>query len=318
MKRRSLSEDVIEVMLASLSKNSIKQYDCCLRKWWVYCKSNKEDLYNVSIPKVLSYLMVIFRSGVSYQSLNCHRSALSLILGSRIGSDEKIKRWFKGVFRLRPCIPKYVCTWDPGIVLAYIKQWFPLESLDLRKLTLKTLMLLALTTGQRIQTLFFIKYNNIVLSNEGAEITLTDIQKTSTPRRFLSRLSIPSFTDQPDICPVRCLSHYIKETYKLRKDSDPPNLFLTFKKPHKPASTQTLGRWVKTVMNDSGIDVSVFSSHSTRHAASSKALRAGISTDDILKAVGWANRSQTFARFYNRPLNSTVVQNSFARAVCDV
>lgn len=316
MKRRMIPDDAIEVMIASLAQNSIKQYDSCLQQWWQFCKSHNEDLVSTSIPRIISYLMLIYKKGASYSTLNCHRSALSLIIGSRIGNDDRIRRWFKGVYRLRPCIPKYTNTWDPATVLSYLKHWYPLEALDIRKLTLKTAMLLALTTGQRVQTLSLIKYNNIKEYEGGIDIILTDIQKTSAPGRFMNKLSLPFFISNPDICPVKTLLQYLEMTKELRENSDCIKLFLTIKRPFKPASTQTISRWLKLVMKDSGIDVQNFSPHSTRHAASSRAYRSGLTTDSILRAVGWSNRSSTFARHYNRPLsNEDNVQNSFARAV---
>lgn len=67
-------------------------------------------------------------------------------------------------------------------------------------------------------------------------------------------------------------------------------------------------------MADSGVDVSVFSSHFTRPASTSCALCGGVTVDGILKAVGW---SATFARHYNRPLIVNVSeQEHVARAVC--
>ncbi|CAG5009444.1 unnamed protein product [Parnassius apollo] len=46
----------------------------------------------------------------------------------------------------------------------------------------------------------------------------------------------------------------------------------------------------------------VSESHSTRHAATSAANRADLNLDLIRKTAGWSNNSETFARFYNRPL----------------
>ena len=56
-------------------------------------------------------------------------------------------------------------------------------------------------------------------------------------------------------------------------------------------------------MSSAGIDTKVFSAHSTRGAATSKAKSAGVSTGDILKAANWSTTS-TFCRFYHRPVNS--------------
>lgn len=207
-----------------------------------------------------------------------------------------MKRCFKGVFKIRPFAPKYTATWDPNIVLTFLKRWHPLENLDLEKLTKKTAMLLALTKGQRVQTLSVIRHKNVRVSVNGVDIILSDIlKKTSTPRRGLSKY-LYHYIDQPDICPVKSLCHYIEVTKLLRqKDESFDYLFLTFKRPYRRATSQSISRWLKQVMKDSGIDTAIFSSHSTRHAASSQALKQGLTVDNILKAVGWSANSMTFA-----------------------
>lgn len=174
-KRRMVGDTVIDIMIKSLSKNSLKQYDCCIRQWWHYCKENNQELLCASVPKILLYLTSIFNKGASYQTLNCHRSALSLVIGNHIGNDDRMKRWFKGVFKIRPFAPKYTATWDPNIVLTFLKRWHPLENLDLEKLTKKTAMLLALTKGQRVQTLSVIRHKNVRVSVNGVDIILSDI-----------------------------------------------------------------------------------------------------------------------------------------------
>lgn len=312
-----MSNDAVQIMIASLSQNTLKQYNSCLRQWWQFCQLNEIDALEASIPKIVSYLTSVYAKGASYQTLNCHRSALSLIIGTHIGTDDRVKRWFKGIFKLRPTRPKYDSTWDPQCVLSYVKQWYPLDSLVLEKLTKKLAILLALATGQRIQTLFSIHTKNILISNDRVEIVITDILKTSAPGNSGLKISLECFVNQPEICPVKTLLQYLQATSQLRVGEDSLNyLFITFKRPHKKASCQSISRWIREVMRESGIDTSKFSSHSTRHAAASRAHRVGLTVDSILKAVGWSTRSSTFARHYNRPLQSDSDQIMFARAVC--
>lgn len=52
----------------------------------------------------------------------------------------------------------------------------------------------------------------------------------------------------------------------------------------------------------SGGGTSHFSSHSTRYAATSSALRMGISIDTIRKTAGWTENSANFAQYYNKPI----------------
>ena len=98
---------------------------------------------------------------------------------------------------------------------------------------------------------------------------------------------------------VRTLQHYLAITAPLRLDSS--KLFITTTPPFRPASQQTLSRWIRAVLSESGIDSS-FTPHSTRHSATSAAQRGGAAIDSILTAAGWTPSSHVFARFYNRPL----------------
>ena len=75
-------------------------------------------------------------------------------------------------------------------------------------------------------------------------------------------------------------------------------------------SSSTVARWLKLLLEASGIDISMFSTHSVRGASSSAAASAGISISDILKAAGWSSES-TFQWFYYRSTENP----SFGRAV---
>lgn len=112
---------------------------------------------------------------------------------------------------------------------------------------------------------------------------------------------MPYFKDEPSLCVASLIQKYLHLTENLRQPNC-VNLFVTYKKPHGPASRQTLSRWVKDTLRVAGIDANVFKGHSTRHASTSAALRKGISVETIKKCAGWTERSSTFARFYNRPL----------------
>ena len=53
---------------------------------------------------------------------------------------------------------------------------------------------------------------------------------------------------------------------------------ITYKKPHKVVTNSPVVRWVKSLLKDAGIDIGTFfSPHSSRPAASSYGLSAGLS-----------------------------------------
>lgn len=107
--------------MASLSESSFKQYNCALKKWWIFCKDKGLSFYNAEVADIIKFLTVEFDNGASYGSLNGMRSAISLILGSEVGQNEIIKRFFRGLSKLRPLKPMYDSTWDPSLVLDYFR-----------------------------------------------------------------------------------------------------------------------------------------------------------------------------------------------------
>lgn len=299
-------------MVASLSKNTLEQYGVCYKLWWSYCNDNNYDVFDASVAQVVSFLSELYEKGASYGTLNSHRSALSLLLGNDLGSNDCIKRLLKGVFRLRPSLPKYSSTWDPQQVLTHISQWTPNSELSLDKLTKKVVVLLALCTAHRVQTFSLIKLCNIQINDNGVKIIISDIIKTSGIGRDQPILLLPFFRENITICPATALIDYMSMTRDLRPSSC-DHLLITVKRPHKNATAQSISRWIKQALGASGIDVSVFGAHSTRHAATSAARAAGLSVDQIRKTAGWTASSQTFAKFYQRPIVNDI---NFAKSVC--
>ena len=113
--------------------------------------------FTADVSAVLSFLADEFEAGRQYRSLNCYRSALSSMLlpieGTPVGQHPLIVQLPKGMFNLRPPMPRYTCTWDITSVLTLLMSMGSNESLTLKKLTQKLVMLLALVLGQRCSNL---------------------------------------------------------------------------------------------------------------------------------------------------------------------
>lgn len=94
---------------------------------------------------------------MSYESINtarCALSALGIILdGFAVGQHPLVKRFCKGTLNLRPPRVRYKETWDVSKTISYLKTLYPLELLSLKFLTLKLVMLIALTQASRAQSL---------------------------------------------------------------------------------------------------------------------------------------------------------------------
>ena len=64
-----------------------------------------------------------------------------------------------------------------------------------------------------------------------------------------------SLPEDPSLCSMSTLAEYILCTEKLCSSS---KLFISFIRPHKPVTTSTVGRWIKSVLLSAGIDTSVW------------------------------------------------------------
>lgn len=298
-------------MIASISPSTLKQYDKPLRSWWNFCQERKLNLYHPSNKYVLEFLAQVFETANSYGTVNTYRSAISLITTSNVGQDADIKRFFKGVSVLKPQCPKYEFTWDPSLVLSHLASFFPNESIPLENLTKKLVTLLALITAQRVQTLSKIKLGNIIFGNEIVQILIMDRIKTSAINRPQPVLKIPIFREKESLCVYSTLKTYLNRTNNLRRDID-DYLFITIKKPYRQASKESIGRWIKNTLSDSGIDTQIFSAHSVRHSSTSYAKRNGVNIEIIRKTAGWSENSRVFARFYDRPV---LEQSDFANTI---
>ena len=106
------------------------------------------------------------------------RSALSSIIildnGLKFGEQPLVCRCLKGIFELKPALPKYSEIWDVNIVLGYLKN-LPIPCLlSLKELTLKLNMLLCLTTGQRGETIHKLNTEHIQEMEDRYRIIVMD------------------------------------------------------------------------------------------------------------------------------------------------
>lgn len=234
----------------------------------------------------------------SYSSLNTIRSAISLIFQNEIGNHPLIKRFCKGVAILKPPRPRYDYVWDPAPVIAQLASIYSYDSVDLKRITKKLVILLALGTGHRVQTLSSIRISQLSLKDK-LIIRIPDRIKTTAPGRAQSFFCSSHFTDHENLCIVRLTEVYLERIKNLRS-STCDFLFISTNKPYKAVTT--ISQWIFSGFAECGVDTNMFSAHSTRHVSTSRAAEKGVSIDLIKHAASWIGESRVFATFYNRPI----------------
>ena len=256
--------------------------------------------------------MDLIDRGLGYSAVNSARCALSAILGlfdnQVFGCHDIVTRFMKGVFNSKPPVARYSCSWDVNSVLTWLRGLSPIKFLSLKDLTLKLVMLLALVSGQRSQTLQMLDLSEC---QKGASFCFGfgTTLKHSRPGKPAPVVDFKPFPPDRRLCVYTVMKEYIKRTKLLRGSES--RLLISYIKPHRRVTRDTVARWVKWGLQRSGINTEVYKPHSTRMASTSHAFQKGLSLEVIMAAAGWS-QAGTFAKFYHKPVKTfanTILQS---------
>lgn len=222
---------------------------------------------------------------------------LDPVEGVAIGEHPLVVRLMRGCYHQNPPQPRYSEIWDPEKVSSFIGSLGENRNLTLKVLTSKLVTLIALATWMRVAEVTAISFQSIIFTQKGVKFSLDRLRKTQR----CGPLKSFEMESRPDtkICPVSALREFLERTKEFRPASGGSRLLITLVKPHKPVSSNTVSRWIKSMLREAGVDTSNFGAHSTRSAAASRAVVEGAPVDAILRAGSWAHEA-TFNRFYNR------------------
>ena len=197
--------------------------------------------------------------------------------------------------------------------LAYLEQLKPLHALKLKEITLKLVMLIALVTRQRCQTLSSLDISGGSMKKFPTHFSfsLSGHHKQDKPGHLFGNVSLFQHPNKT-LCVYTTLEHYIEVPQPLRKSS---KLLISYIKPYNEVSSSTIGRWLKTYLSPANIDVNVYQAHSTRSASTTKAAQL-LPIDVVTKLAGWTQES-TFRKFYDKPLAITDQMSNAILTIAD-
>ena len=259
-----------------------------------------------NLRHILRFLSHLFHvDKLSYSSINVAKSAISTLIyyDSKLGEETLVARFMRGVYNLRPFIPKNTVIWDTRKVLDFLEKWHPAKNLSLRQLSIKTVLLCLLVSGQRGQTIWLMCLENLKFYKNKVTCAIGDPTKTTNVNNHTSELVFKAYFKK-SLCVKHYLAKYKERTDPLRckkKGRGGNRLFITSVPPYTPIRRATLTSWVRFGLTLCGVDTDKFSPHSTRSAATSKAKRSYVPLTTIMKTAGWCN-STTFARYYDKQL----------------
>ncbi len=248
------------------------------------------------------------------------------IEGRSVGKHDLVVRFLRGARRLNSPRPPSLPSWDLALVLRalQIAPFEPLQSVELKFLSMKTLLLTALASIKRVGDLHAFSVDKLFL-----EFGPADSSATLRPRPgYVPKVPTTPFRDQVVnlqalpleeadpalalLCPVRALRQYVDRTRSFRTSEQ---LFVCYGGQQKgnAVSKQRMAHWIVDTITlpyeAQGVPCPLrLHAHSTRGVASSWVLARGASLADICRAAGWATPN-TFAKFYSlrvEPVSSCV------------
>ena len=222
--------------------------------------------------------------------------------GVVVGKHPLVTRLMKGVFNRRPPQSRYSFTWNVETVLEYLCSLGKNNEISLKQLSHKLVVLLALSNASRASEIHALDIRYLQKNENGITFTIAELTKTAQPGKK-KLVCYPPLTQDDRLCPVAALEEYLKRTSPIRKkDTSKTQLLLSVIKPFQPVSKSTIARWMKVIIQESGVGKH-FTAHSIRGAASTAAVMKGMTISDVLRIADWSS-DNVFKNFYFKPTDN--------------
>ncbi len=329
-----LPQEVALTITSARAPSTRRAYTLKWNLFVEWCSSQQEDPRRCSIRAVLSFLQRGLERRLSPSTLKVYVAAISAyhdpVEGKSVGKHNLVVRFLRGARRLNPPRPPSLPSWDLALVLrALITAPFePLQSVELKFLSMKTLLLTALASIKRVGDLQAFSVDDSCLQFGPADSSATlrpqpgyvpKVPTTPFRDQVVNLQALPLEEADPALallCPVRALRQYTDRTQSFRTSEQ---LFVCYggQQKGKAVSKQRMAHWIVDAITlayeAQGVPCPLrLRAHSTRGVASSWALARGASLADICRAAGWATPN-TFARFYSlrvEPVSSCVLTSN--------
>lgn len=170
------------------------------------------------------------------------------------GKDQYLSFLMDNFSLERPRVQCLFPKWSLEIVLNFLKSsiFEPLDQVDHHRVLQKTVFLISLATAARVSEIHALSASKDCLrwNLDGSVSVLTApgfISKNRLPEMGNQSFNLKPLNNDRNLCPVRALKEYCKQTEDIREPSD--HLFLSGKK-NKKTSPQFISNIVKSVIKE--------------------------------------------------------------------
>lgn len=257
----ALSDSVMNTLSQARAPSTQQLYALKWPVFTTWCLTRGVDPVSCDVSLILSFLQELLDKGHSPSTLKVYVAAISAshapIADQTVGKNDLIVRFLKDSRRLRPPRPLTVPSWYLPTVLRALKSspFKLLQSVDLRSLTLKMALLLALVSVKSVGDLqaFSVSLSCLEFGPGNSRLVLKPrhgyVPKVlSTPfmAQVVTLYVLPSSEQHRELnllCPVRALRVYIECSAPFRQSEQ---LFVCFGSCTKgsPVTKQRLSKWI--------------------------------------------------------------------------
>ena len=300
-----ISDQATRLMYEARRPGTRKAYRHPWDDWVSWCEERHVDPVQAPVGVMANFLTHKFLTqALEYRTVNVYRSAISAgherVDGQPIGQHPTISQLMKGMFNRRPPQAKYMDTWDVELVLSRFRNMPENHDLELRELSLKLVMLLAITTASRSSELHKIQVSTLVDKGDEIQFHIAGLTKSRKVGEGPMVIRVAQYEPEGKLDVTDCVRTYLGKTAAIRQPGVAGDqLLISFIPPHGPLAPSSVARWLKWGLRDAGIDTSKYQAHSTRAAATSKAALEGLNMSQILQQANWS-RAATFKKYYHK------------------
>ena len=303
-------------LAGSLRSSTATRYVLYCSKWIVFCQKQQRNSHAPTVRDIIDFMYHLGKSNNFHSySASFFQTVLSMLKQVIDASHHHVlqhvyvKHFQQGYFNMYLPQPKPPCTtWDIQQVLDYWQCQPSNQKLNLTQLARKTMMLILLSTCRWKNKLLSLSVKHMYTFPQCIMFYLVKLPKTftqGTPDENTRWLSVRQADQSVDnnLCPVRALTVYLAKTRRIQSSD---SVFVTSTPPYSAIKPMTLNLWILQSMKQAGIDTSLYTAYSTRHASSSGALKKGMPMDEVLRLGCWKTPS-TFIKHYNLPILKTPI-----------
>ena len=316
-----------DTALAALRSSSRKVYDSRWKGYVAWCETRQLDPVSTNVTEVLEFLQELASQGKKCDTVKGYLTVISQ-RHSRIMSHGKscmltelkpVQTWVRGLSVLNPRPRIIVPAWSLDIVLSALKKppYFPLDALDLKHLTLRTVFLMAIASARRVSELHALRLGLMAWKPTEvlAYVDPTFLPKVHSQWHSNMPVAFPAMAEERDpelrkLCVRDSLRAYVNATKPFRGTAQQLLLCYGKKVRGQPVSKQRISTWLKDVIKDCyalrGLAAPEHvKGHDVRKQATSWADLAGVEPEKICEAATWQSTnklSSMFARHYRLDL----------------